>query len=370
MKTKKGILAGVAMIVIWCVSFLLAPPLMAEVIVLKHADCLTGSHTQSVVIVTLQKEIERRTEGRVKFQNFWAGSLAGCRDVFKAVQSGLADCGIWIPPYNPEISHLITGIATSGTGLYGIGSTIRAFNELYWGRSTKPISALREYFNKMGVELLTQGTVGSQEIIANVPLTEPTVLKGKRIRGSSSLRLNCKEYGATFVNMTWGEVYESLMRGVLDGTYSYKFSIVNDKAWEYVKHTTWNLGNAFELQWTWNKKKLDSLPEDIRNIIFDVTFEQGPWVHKNIFDDVEAKALTTAKSHGMNVYPINKESRAAWKKGYERTISYVVEQSKEKGYPAEEYLQRYYDEQFKWAPLYGEDKQLKWADSYVKVEAK
>ena len=47
-------------------------------------------------------QVEKRTNGRIKFQVFWSGSLAAFTDMLTAVQSGVAGLGIYSCQYNPS----------------------------------------------------------------------------------------------------------------------------------------------------------------------------------------------------------------------------------------------------------------------------
>jgi TRAP-type C4-dicarboxylate transport system substrate-binding protein len=50
----------------------------------------------------LMEEITKRTDGEVKFEQYFAGSLLNARELLKGIQSGTADMGYIFTPYFPR----------------------------------------------------------------------------------------------------------------------------------------------------------------------------------------------------------------------------------------------------------------------------
>ena len=60
----------------------------------------------SATEVKWAKMVEEKSGGEVTFKFFWAGGLASLRDTYRAVQSGVAEIGFWLPGVLPGLHEL------------------------------------------------------------------------------------------------------------------------------------------------------------------------------------------------------------------------------------------------------------------------
>ena len=99
-----------------CVPVTVAGQQVAPVsaISLKKADFGVATQTRTTLSMWWAKEVERRSNGRLKIQYFPADSLVKASDVFESTRSGVIDIGIWVPAYNPAVSPMSALFAYSG----------------------------------------------------------------------------------------------------------------------------------------------------------------------------------------------------------------------------------------------------------------
>ena len=80
-------------------------PAVAQETMKMNISIGQNSH-QGVAIDTFAKEVEKRTNGRYKIQNFYSGALGGERESIEAVQLGTQDLTITstgpVPNFVPE----------------------------------------------------------------------------------------------------------------------------------------------------------------------------------------------------------------------------------------------------------------------------
>ncbi|HVN23565.1 MAG TPA: hypothetical protein VMT71_06315, partial [Syntrophorhabdales bacterium] len=91
---KKGMLLSLSMVAF--IMMLFAPSQAAaqqKVITLKFATFVTPLHWVSISLENWCKEVEKRTNGRVKVTMFHANTLAPGPQIYDAVNKGIADIG-------------------------------------------------------------------------------------------------------------------------------------------------------------------------------------------------------------------------------------------------------------------------------------
>ena len=78
-----------------------APSSAADVIRLKYANFSPPTHGLSVLSDQWCKELEKRTDGRVKVAYFPAGTLVSANQTYDGVVKGIVDIGFSIMSYTP-----------------------------------------------------------------------------------------------------------------------------------------------------------------------------------------------------------------------------------------------------------------------------
>src|SRR6185369_2244460 len=73
----------------------------AESITLTYANFPPAATFPSVQMERWAKEVEKRTDGRVKVKTFPGGTLLGAKNMLEGVTSGMADIGNFAMSYQP-----------------------------------------------------------------------------------------------------------------------------------------------------------------------------------------------------------------------------------------------------------------------------
>ncbi|WP_319243926.1 TRAP transporter substrate-binding protein [uncultured Propionivibrio sp.] len=157
---------------------------------------------------------------------------------------------------------------------------------------------------------------GFKSFSANKPIRTPADLKGlkMRIQSSDVLKTQMRELGALPQVMAFGETYQALQTGVVDGTENPHSNLYTQKMHEVQKYVTVTdhgyLGYAVIV----NKKFWEGLPPDIRKSLEEAMAQATRYANQ-IAQVENDNALEAVKKSGKTtVYVPTKEERAAFKK--------------------------------------------------------
>ena len=151
--------------------------------------------------------------------------------------------------------------------------------------------------------------------------------------------------GATPVAMPMGETYDSLSRGVVDGSMAPQEALLGWKWGEVVKFTVedWGASYSSGMFVVMNKDKWNALPPDIQKIIEKIN---GEWIEKQgkTWDEIDKEGRDYTLKLGNKIISISKEENEKWVKAVRPLLDDYVKNMKDKGLPGEEVLKFYMDQ--------------------------
>jgi TRAP-type C4-dicarboxylate transport system substrate-binding protein len=246
-------------------------PSSANVIELKIANFQANTAMTNEMLTIWGKEIEKESNGRIKFTIYAGGVLVPANDTYEGVVNGIADIGLSMAGYTVGRFSLSEVVALPGLNLTGFGTM----------HSSKVLMDLWDKFPEIRAQyddthvLWVNGEL-YRELISTKPLKTLDELKGKKLRVPGSESSYVTAVGAIPVNLTGGEVYEALQRGVIDGNFHPWEAIVSYKLYEVAKYATMSsINNGGVFMMAMSKKKWESLPADIQKIITDHSGRYG-----------------------------------------------------------------------------------------------
>ena len=157
---------------------------------------------------------------------------------------------------------------------------------------------------------------GFKSLSANKPIKTPGDMKGlkMRIQSSDVLKAQMRELGALPQVLAFGEVYQALQTGVVDGTENPHSNLYTQKMHEVQKFVTLTEHGYLGYAVIVNKKFWEGLPPDVRKSLEDA-MEQATRYANQISKVENDNALDAVKKSGKTtVYAPTKEERAAFKK--------------------------------------------------------
>ena len=185
-----------------------------------------------------------------------------------------------------------------------------------------------------GVKVLYVHAHGPGLLHTKKPVKKLEDLKGLKIRSTGLSAKVVTALGGVPVAMPQGDTYESLQKGIVDGTFAPIETLKGWKQGEVIKHTTVcdKVGYTTGMFVVMNKKKWDALPADIKSVIEEVS---ARWiaVHGETWDrvDSEGKKFTTGLGNDLIALPDAESAR--WTKAVKPILEAYVRETNKKGLP-------------------------------------
>jgi TRAP-type C4-dicarboxylate transport system substrate-binding protein len=332
---------GKWIVLAFCFSFvgllLFISPSLAQAapIELKYSNFFPASAPQTMVANEWGKEIEKRTDGRVKITMYAGGTLTPAPQCYDGVVKGISDIGMSVFAYTrgkfplTEVADLPLGIKS------GLVAT-KIVNAYYKKFKPKELD---------GVEVMYLHAHGPGILHTKTPVYKLEDLKGMKIRSSGLAAKVVAALGGTPVAMSMGDTYDALSRGVVEGSMA-PFEALKTWKWgEVIKSTTEDYGASYSSGFfvVMNKDKWNSLPADVKKIIREVNKE---WIIKQgkNWDEVDKAGRAFTLSLGNKIISLSKEENARWAKAVHPLLEEYVENMKARGLPGEQALKFYQEE--------------------------
>ncbi len=233
-------------------------PSKPQTIVLKFSDVNAEQSAAGVFCNKFAELVEQKTEGRVKIENYFGGTLTG-NDI-EGTQTGIADFS----------QHDVSEV----TDLCSLLSILEApymydNDEQLYQITAYDSSIMKKINNQLkgkGVILLTTYSWGNQNLLTTKkPVRNEADLEGLKIRvlPSKIFMETMAAMGGTPTPMSWGEVITSLVTGLIDGTGMPFANIVPTGLHEVTKYCVMTGHNPTLSGVFMNEKAWNSLsPED------------------------------------------------------------------------------------------------------------
>jgi TRAP-type transport system periplasmic protein len=306
-------------------------PVLAQTkpVELTYSIFFPAPHKNTVLAGEWAKEIEKRTQGKVKITVFPGGTLTPATTCYDGVVKGISDIGMSVLGYTKGKFPLTEVIDLPLGYTNGLEAT-RLVNQYL--QKFRP----KEFDD---VKVLYLHAHGAGILHAKKAVTKLEELKGMRIRCTGTVTEIVKALGGVPLSMPMGETYDALNRGMLEGTMGTLESLEGWKLGEVVKFTTENYGSAYSTAFfvAMNKEKWNSLPADIQKIIETVNQE---WIDKTgrIWDEIDKSGREFSLKRGNKSILLSKEEDQRWAKAVTPVLDEYVKNMKEKGLPGEEAL--------------------------------
>lgn len=231
-----------------------------------------SSWTYKYDTVAFAERVAERTGGRLKLEVHPAGSLFPTEEIFTAVQRGILPIGTVTPGYITNRSEL-AGIA------FGLPSTFHNVWEAahFFFNDGFEDAFRKDLLEKHGIYWATS-VFFPTELVVKKPINSVEDLKGSKIRSSGILQKFLTDAGASAAMVPGEEIYQALATGVVDGAHwgavTGAASLnLYEVAKYHVKPPISIASNGILI----NKKAMDKLPADIREILIS-TLNEHVWL--------------------------------------------------------------------------------------------
>jgi TRAP-type C4-dicarboxylate transport system substrate-binding protein len=300
------------------------PAYSADVIRLKVAMYFPPPAFQAKVLEEFCRELEKRTDGRVKVDYYAGGSLLKAPKMFEGVVSGIADIG-YSHVYYTAGRMPVTEAAGLPLGYPSAWVASHALNDFY--NEFKP-----KEFDKVKV-LWLNASPNSAIATAKKPIRKLEDLKGLTIRAPGQAGEIIKALGGTPAPTPMMEVYDALAKGVIDGEASNFETLFAFKFAEVVKYTTsvWQINNPFPFYLVMNKNSYNNLPPDIK-AIFDTLVGEYKERYILTWNAIDFVGKAFGLSKGVEIIELPPSELQVWQAAVIPVIDDYVKRMVDKGF--------------------------------------
>ncbi len=299
----------------------------ADAIKLTRADFAGMNHSFIRNGALYTKEVEKRTNGRVKIAYYPAGALLKGKESYEGVVKGIADMSVIVMGYTPGRFPLTKAWNIPGPITDPMVGT-RIYNEMF--EKFKPAEL-------MDTTLMYAFQVPGAHLFNTVrPVKSVNDLKDLKVRCFGVTSTILKVMGATPVSMPAGAQAESLQKGLINATITGS-TVKTYKLAPPLKYATLAPMTAAAFLVVMNNKKWNSLPPDIQSIFREINKE---WMNKDTQGVIDASedGLAWAKEHGVEIIEATPEYMAAREKGIQAVYDEYFKETKKRGLNGREFL--------------------------------
>ena len=276
---------------------------------LKWALFVAESIYQGANIKKFRDDIEAYTNGAVKPKLYWVGQMAETKDLPDLVRTGAIDIITTSPNYHQSI--------------YPLNSVLQAFPMLFknpeqavyvWLAMQKDFPEIQGEFAKQNEYCLARVSLSTYVIVSTKPLSTVADFKGLKIRtfpGRYSSEW-MKAIGATNINVNMSDLYESLMRKVMDGTAINPQFIESLKLYEVAKYVNFTFGAIVGWHTSMNLNVWNSLTPEAKKGIARAAMESPGARDLELNLSSEKKSVEFLKSKGVQFQKIDDSVQKDW----------------------------------------------------------
>jgi len=270
------------------------------------------------------KEIEKRTNGRVKISYFPGGTLTKPAVCYDGVVKGISDIGMSCFAYTRGKFPVMEAVDLP----FGYKSG-KAATRVAW-----------EYYKRMNpkelrdVKVLVIHAHGPGILAAKKDVNSLDDIKGMKIRTTGLAAKMAKYLGAAPVAMPQNQAYEALQKGVVEGTFCPIEVLKGWKQGEVIDYVieTKALGYTTAMFVVMNKKKYQSLPPDIQKV-FDEVGEEWVDVHGDVWDSADRAGLKFVIELGKKIHGLSPAQEKLWLQSISPIIIEYQAKMEERGLP-------------------------------------
>jgi len=267
----------------------------AEPITLTYANFPPAVTFPSIQMERWAKEVEQRTNGKVKVKTFPGGTLLGAKNMLEGVTAGTADIGNFAMSYQPgrfpvaeavDLYHGFTSAAAASQVLLDLV------------RKHQP-----KEFEK--VKIITLFTCPPTNLMTSKPVTSLKDLKGMELRVAGTSAEVLKRLGGTPVAMPQSDTPEAIQKGVVKGMISSLEILQDFKFAAYTPNVTHVNLPVVSFAVVMNKAKWDALPDDVKKVIDDLVREQAIWTGEYVDRHVREALTWATKEYKLQQFTLS-----------------------------------------------------------------
>lgn len=323
---RKGIAALLA-----CVAFTAGGVHAADrPVVLEFSSFLPANERLSLTLQEWGRELETRTDGRVKVNYHPGGTLTSPPQTYDSVVKDIVDVG-----FGPlgassgrfplmEVLDLPLGLTSSYSATMLSNAIVERFRP-------KELSDVKVLFMLSSPPAYIQ---------SRSPVRSIDDLQGLKLRalGGTTVKV-IQALGAVPVSIPPTDVYDALSKGVIAGAPVISDALVALKWEDSLRYTTVNVRTSYANNgyFVMNRRRFEALPPDVKAVIDELSREYVVRMSR-LWDEKEAEAVAALQAKGHARIVLSAEEEAKWAQRLEPVYETYVKEKSARGLPAADAL--------------------------------
>jgi tripartite ATP-independent transporter DctP family solute receptor len=270
--------------------------------ILKVSDVHPLGYPTVEALVRMGAKLEKQTNGRLSFQMFPAMQLGGEKEMIEQAQVGaLQIARISVGPMGPVVDEL---------NVFNMPFVFR--DEAHMRKVIDgPIG--KEMLDKLTASparLVALGWMdaGTRNVYAKKPVSKPADLKGMKIRmmGNPLFVETMNAMGGNGISMGFGELYQALQTGVVDGAENNPPTIVTHKHHEIAKFYSLTGHLIIPEIFVFSKVNWDKLSKSDQDLILKLSRE-AQMEQRGLWDKMTKESEEKLKAAGVQFINVDKK---------------------------------------------------------------
>ncbi len=276
-------------------------------IVIKFSHVVSPDAPKGKAALVFKDLAEKYTNGRVKVEVYPNSSLYKDKEELEALQLGSVQI------LAPSISKF-GPLGVKEFDIFDLPFLMSDDARARQMMASPMMAELNKKLETKGVSPLAYWDNGAHVYTADKPLIMPDDFRGlkMRIQGSKVLDAVARELGAIPQILAFGELYQALQTGVVDGEDNVPSNILTQKFYEVQKYLTVSYHGRLTYALVTNKKFWDGLPADLKEPLGRAVKESTDFFNTTAEKD-NADALEKIKASGkVQFHYLTDTERKAW----------------------------------------------------------
>lgn len=197
-------------------ALLMASGAAAQDVTLNFATNTPPNNMRGEAESIFLEELDKASDGSISVVPYWGASLMEGREILGGVRDGVADIGFVNINYYPNQLLLNSAYNLFPKGPSTYDNITWAFDQMY-----ETIPELNQEFADQNQRIVYKYGVTPYAGVFKSPVASLEDMEDLRVRAASRWYLNLLEgVGATPVSMPWGDLYQGLQTGSIDGVFT------------------------------------------------------------------------------------------------------------------------------------------------------
>jgi TRAP-type C4-dicarboxylate transport system substrate-binding protein len=271
--------------------------LAQDVIKLKYATGYIAAESPSLIASYWCDLVEKKTQGRVKIERHFGGTVGSIQEMLPLCSSGTVDLVTVIPQFYRERLPLHTWLNDE---MWRKADDARIGANALEFEIPETASILEREAVESGIKFIMWNSAGGYGTMFRSRATKLADMAGKKIRSIASMGYVVKEFGGVPVSVNLGETYEGMSRGVIDGVMCVLSAAAALKLHEPSQSYIDSGRDAGSAPLAINLAKWKSLPSFVQEAMLSATKESLRY-NKELDDEFVNKFMATMSAKKMTI---------------------------------------------------------------------